>query len=200
MSWKVQLLLLAFLVFISFRPGNPGPPVSHVIKLFKKADSLLNLPHPTTATDKEALNDFEQLIDQLEKYPFSGKDSFLFLSYMKKGILMDIQANYTAATKAYRKALSLHQSDNSALDSLTFMTCVNAGASYYNLNNFDSANYFLLKAESLINRFVAGDDKARLYNTLGVLYHDNGNYLQSKNYFSQALEIIKSQKPLKIWP
>ncbi|HEX4852270.1 MAG TPA: tetratricopeptide repeat protein, partial [Puia sp.] len=77
------------------------------------------------------------------------------------------------------------------------MTYVNAGASYYNLNNFDSANYFLLKAESQINKFSAGEDKMRLYNTLGVLYHDNGNYLQSRNYFNQALEISKTQGLLK---
>ncbi len=35
----------------------------------------------------------------------------------------------------------------------------------------------------------------RLYNTLGVLYYDNGNYLQGKNYFSQALGIIQQQNP-----
>jgi len=197
MPGKVQLLLLAFLVLVSFHDGNPGPPANRFIKLFNKADSLLNLPNPTNATDKEALNGFEQLIDQLEKYPFPARDSLLFQSYMKKGILMDIQANYGSATKAYCKALSLPRNGNNLHDSLTFMVYVNVGSSYYNLNNFDSANYFLLEAESFINRFVASDDKVRLYNTLGVLYHDNGNYLQSKNYFSQALEIIKNQKPLK---
>jgi CHAT domain-containing protein len=197
MPGKVQLLLLAFLVLVSFHDGNPGRPASQVAKLFKKSDSLLNLPNPTNATDKEALNGFEQLINQLEKNSIPGEDSLLFLSYMKKGILMDVQTNYIAATQAYRKALNLRRHDDGANDSLAFMICVNAGASYYNLNNFDSANYFLLEAESFINHSAATDDKVRLYNTLGVLYHDNGNYLQSKNYFTQALEILKNQKPLK---
>jgi len=197
MRGRVQLLILAFLVLASFRDGNPVPPANRIVLLFNRADSLLNLPNPTSSTDKQALNGFEQLIDQLEKNSFSNKDSLLFLSYMKKGILMDIQTNYTEAVRAYRKALSLHRSNGNESDSLAFMTHVNAGASYYNLNNFDSANYFLLQAESFVNRLVAIDDKVRLYNTLGVLYHDNGNYLQSKNYFTQALEILKMQKPLK---
>ena len=61
-----------------------------------------------------------------------------------------------------------------------------AGAGYYNLNNFDSASYFLLRAERP-NTLGSFEDRIRLYNTLGVLYYDNGNYLQSKNYFTQAL-------------
>ena len=32
----------------------------------------------------------------------------------------------------------------------------------------------------------------RLYNTLGVLYYDNGNYLQSKNYFTRALRLVEA--------
>src|SRR4029077_2291043 len=136
MPEQALLTILTFLVMASFRDGNPDPSTSRVIKLFNKADSLLNLPTPTASTDKQALSDFGQLIDQLEKYPGHGSDSLLFLCYMKKGILMDIQTNYGAATKAYRKALSLRRIGNTALDSLTFMTYVNTGSSYYNLNNF----------------------------------------------------------------
>src|SRR6202012_4613204 len=39
------------------------------------------------------------------------------------------------------------------------------------------------------------EDASRLYNMLGILYYDNGNYRLAKKYFKQALEILKSKKP-----
>ncbi len=76
------------------------------------------------------------------------------------------------------------------------MAAVYAGAAYYNLNNFDSASYLLLRAESGIAPYHGGADEVRLYNTLGVLYYDNGNYRQGKNYFNRALEIVQGKKPV----
>ena len=67
-----------------------------------------------------------------------------------------------------------------------------AGAGYYKLNNFDSASFLLLQAEKNIIHITSLEDQVRLYNSLGVLYYDNGNYLQSKNYFTQALRLIES--------
>ena len=72
------------------------------------------------------------------------------------------------------------------------MNFILAGAGYYNLNNFDSATYFLLKQLKARIRLGTKEDRVRLYNTLGVLYYDNGNYLQSKNYFGQALLLLES--------
>jgi CHAT domain-containing protein len=72
---------------------------------------------------------------------------------------------------------------------------VYTGTSYYNLNSFDSARYFLLDAESRTNDYADPADNVRLYNTLGVLYFDNGNYQQAQNYFGRALEIVKGRAP-----
>ncbi|MES1161012.1 MAG: hypothetical protein ABUM51_09665, partial [Bacteroidota bacterium] len=139
-----------------------------------------------------ALAGFEWVIGELEKNPhLSGTDTLLFQSWLKKGVLLEVRSNYTGAKEAYRKALSFHKEN----DSLAFVAFVYTGAIYYNLNNFDSASYFLLRAESQADRFHDPDDQVRLYNTLGVLYYDNGNYLQGKNYFTRALDIVKSKQP-----
>lgn len=189
---KVRLLLLAFLAMTSFRFGNGGSPIDQIIKLYNKADSLFHLQNPTSTTDSTALVSFGQVINMFEKYPgFTQADTILFQAYLKRGILFDTKADYNAAKQSYLKALSLRAGN----DSLAFIVYVYAGASYYNLNDFDSANHLLLKAESLINPSSAPEDKARLYNSLGALYYDNGNYLQSKNYFNQALQIIKDSRP-----
>lgn len=195
MSGKSSFIVLAFLTIISSQWANTGSPADQALQRFRQADSLLNLANPTDADNKESLKGFEEVISILEKKSRLKGDSLLFLCYRNKGILMDIQANYPAARDAYCKALTIQKLNNNPFDSLIVMTYINVGASYYYLNNFDSASYFLLKAESLINRFPELEDKVRLYNTLGVLYHDNGNYFQCKNYFRQALEIIKSKQP-----
>jgi len=61
------------------------------------------------------------------------------------------------------------------------------GACYCNLNNFDSANYFLLQSRKMLDRYPELLERENLFNTLGVLYYDNGNYIQSRNYSNEAI-------------
>ena len=190
---KICLTLLTFLILTFLNFGNPGTPLSRILELYHKADALFRLPVSTPANDSTALAGFEQVIAELQRSPdFTDKDTLFFQSWLKKGILLDVKYNYTGAKEAYCKALDFHPQN----DSLRFVAYIYAGASYYNLTNFDSANYFLLKAEAMAGRFRDPDDEVRLYNTLGVLYYDNGNYQQTKNYFTRALEILKSKQPL----
>jgi len=196
MPWKVGFLLLAFLLFTFFDYSNSGSPEKEIIKLYQKADQLFNLPNSTDLTDSLAAANFQLVIDKLENQPSYHNDTLLFLSYLKIGILMDVRLNYEKAKNDYLKAISLFKTGSSINDSFFFRSCVYLGTSYYNLNNFDSANYFLLKAESFPDHFPVPVDRARLYNALGALYYDNGNYYQSKNYFGKGLQIIQEKHPL----
>jgi CHAT domain-containing protein/Tfp pilus assembly protein PilF len=141
---------------------------------------------------------FMEVIHSLMDLPrTTASDSLLFESNCKLGILYDEFKNYAGANASYMNAL--HYSSKAGDK---FRICVLAGAVYYNLNNFDSATYFLLLAEEIPGEVGSSEDRVRLYNTLGVLYYDNGNYLQSKNYFSQALRLIESKdlsEELKIY-
>jgi CHAT domain-containing protein len=173
--------------------GAPGTPPGNVVALYHRSDVLFHLSNATPATDSIALAGFEEVIRKVEgSGDFSGKDSLLFQSWLKKGILIDSRSDFLGAKEAYCHALLFHPPN----DSLRFALYVYAGASYYNLNYFDSANYYLLKAEPMATQASGQDDQVRLYNTLGVLYYDNGNYLQGKNYFNKALGIVISKKPL----
>jgi len=170
----------------------PGTPPGSILALYHRSDVLFHLSNATAASDSTALAGFEEVIRQLEKAgDFPGKDTLLFQSWLKKGVLVDSKLNFTGAKEAYCRALSLHP----PTDSLLFVTYVYTGTSYYNLNHFDSANYFLLKAEAMATRLRGDDDEVRLYNTLGVLYYDNGNYQQGKNYFNKALGIVEGKQP-----
>jgi len=186
------LLMAALLIGSNILFGNSGDPISRIASLYHKADSLFLLSNNTPVSDSVALAGFERVIAELQGVPANaGKDTLLFESYLKKGILLDSKYDYSGAKTAYCRALSFH----SQPDSLTFVLHVYIGTSYYNLNDFDSARYFLLDAESRGSRFKDPEDNVRLFNTLGVLYFDNGNYGQGKNYFNQALAIVKDRKP-----
>jgi CHAT domain-containing protein len=191
MYGKGILLAAAFLMPTFLDYGNVDP-LARITRLYRQADSLFRLTNNTPATDSQALTDFQQVIDGLLPLPDGkGKDTLLSGSYLKKGILLDSRYDFAGAKSAYCQALNSHWLS----DSLTYVTHIYAGTCYYNLNNFDSARYFLLSAESTAFRYKDPDDEVRLYNILGVLYHDNGNYEQGKNYFDRALEIVKGKRP-----
>ena len=187
-----RCLTAALFMGLTFLFGNSGDPVSRIAALYHRADSLFQLDNNTPVTDSLALVGFGRVIAGLEGAPESnGKDTLLFQSWLKKGILLDSRYDYSGAKTAYCQALRHHPQS----DSLTFVLHVYAGTSYYNLNSFDSARYFLLDAESRSSRYADPADNVRLYNTLGVLYFDNGNYQQGRNYFGHALEIVKGRAP-----
>jgi CHAT domain-containing protein len=189
--WKCWLWLVACMV-CSYHTGNPAQPTPAVLALYKKANRLFHLPNPTDATDSLAMAAYQQVIALAEK---TGEvpDTMLFYAHKHMGILLDVQTSYVSAIKAYLQAQRIKQQHPQWSDSLLYEIAEHTGSAYYHLNNFDSASYFLLQAEALAQRFPRIPEKERLYNDLGVLYYENGNYLQSRNYFTQALEIINKR-------
>jgi CHAT domain-containing protein len=195
MPGKVGFLFLAFLLFSFSNYSHPGSPEKEIIRLYQKADRLFNLPNSSDHTDSLARIGFNRVIDRLVSQNAYRNDTLLFLSYLKLGILMDVKLDYQMAKADYLKAMGVYQLTTGINDSFYFRNMVYLGTTYYNLNNFDSANFFLLKAEAFPNHFPVPIDRARLYNALGALYYDNGNYYQSKNYFGKGLEIIEDNQP-----
>jgi CHAT domain-containing protein/Flp pilus assembly protein TadD len=198
MRRRLALIIFVFPLLLSFYGDKSGSPRDEIVKLYQEADRLYNFNNSTDSTYSLSLSYFETLIGKLEQSkPNPEYDSLLFHAYLKKAVLLDVvKTKYAEASQSYCKAISIQKSAKTRIsDSLLFRALNYAGACYYNLNNFDSANYFLLQAQQLLKRFPAMPEKERLYNTLGVLYYVNGNYVQSKNYFNQALEILHGEKP-----
>ena len=192
MPGKVFFVLFSFLFFSSFKTGSPGPPsLVSVISSYKKADKLFNTPNTSSKTDSLCMAEFREVIAALETFPKTRTtDSLLYQSNYKSGVLYETYKDYLKATAFYLQAIKLSSTPDER-----FMNYILAGAGYYNLNNFDSATFYLLKAAQGPDSLGKKEDRVRMYNTLGVLYYDNGNYLQSKNYFRQALLLI-GQKDL----
>lgn len=185
------MAVLVLLACLSYNTGNQPSPVTEPRELYAKANRLFGLAKPTPATDSIALATFQQVIDQLEKQQATG-DTLLFFSYLKKGILLDVKSSYAEARDAYLKACAVKTMNKGWSDSLLYEVSVYTGSVYYRMFNFDSASYFLLQAEALAQRFPKVTNKERLFNELGALYYENGNYLQSRNYFTHALDVLNS--------
>ncbi|HEY4936660.1 MAG TPA: CHAT domain-containing tetratricopeptide repeat protein, partial [Puia sp.] len=196
MSGKVFLILLSFLLIISFKQYSPGTPsLKSILSVFTKADQLYYSSNNSPAKDSTCMAGFKTVISELSILPHSGFiDSLLYQANYKLGIMCDVHKDYSKATTAYLQAMKYSSNPIEQ-----FSLNVLAGSGYYNLNNFDSASFFLLRAEESPGERGSFEDRVRLYNTLGVLYYDNGNYLQSKNYFTQALRLIEAKNPADVF-
>lgn len=186
---SIGWLPLAAWLFCSYNSGKRVKTES-IQTLYKKANRLFKLPNPTDATDSMALATYQQIID-LAAQQGNAPDSILFFTHVNKGVLLEVRTSYNQAIEAYLQALRIKQRNTRWSDSLVYEVNVHTGTSYYHINNFDSANYFLLEAEMLAQRYPGVPEKERMYNDLGAMYYESGNYLQSRNYFNHALEIIK---------
>ena len=190
MSGKVFFILLSFLLILSFKRYDPvNPSLELILSAYHRVDHLFNKPNTSSKDDSACMVGFRKIISELNRIQGeSAVDSLLYQSNYKLGVLYEIYKDYSKATGSYLQAIKY-----SSTPDQKFASYVLAGAGYYNQNNFDSATYFLLRAAQSPNNLGAREDRMRLFNTLGVLYYDNGNYLQSKNYFSQALLLIDSK-------
>ena len=191
---------LAFLLLCSALPtvANPILSTADVKTLYRKADGYFNSNPPGPVTDSLAMGLFQRIIDGVVDSVARNDAAIatiLFDSYVKKGILLDVKGGYPAALNAYTGALHCLHRNLPKQDSLGFKIYVYAGTDYYNLDDYDSANAFLDKAEQLADRFPGLAERDRLYNVLGALRYESGNYIQAKDYFGRALEIVRRERP-----
>jgi len=195
-----KAFVLAFLLLCSalLTAATPVLTTADVKTLYNKAEKYFNSNPPSPVTDSLALTVFQRLIDGVSDSAArsdAAVATILFDSYVKKGILLDVQASYAGALAAYTGALRCLHRFLPKQDSLGFTVYVYAGTDHYNLDDYDSANFFLDKAERLAGRFAGLAERDRLYNVLGALRYESGNYIQAREYFGRALEIVRSERP-----
>ena len=188
MTRKTTLFVIGFLVFFSAIDAKRFPASGKAENLYREANRLFNLENPTEKTDQQALRLFSDVIGlyRIESLP---PDTTLFFSHFKTGVIHEVYTAYAEAKNEYIHALALKPKIQGLSDSLCFPVYLYAGVAYYHLNRFDSAEHYLLIAEDVLNNFPALAEKNRLFNSLGALYYESGNYGQSHNYFTRGLEL-----------
>lgn len=142
----------------------------------------------------EALQTLKEVLPDLQQFQ-KGNDSLLFHVQFAIGELEHYFGNYDAALDQYNALFRLYTQYNLA-DSLLFKPLLYAGLIHYQRGNVDSATFVFLRADAIQQQHKSPlAESQRLYNTLGVLSYDAGNYRQARNYFQKALERINRNDP-----
>ena len=167
--------------------------------LFHEGEVIVNRKDYTEEKEEEinnqALTSFKELKSKLEKTD-PGFDSLSFFINFKIGVLEHYFDKATEAKNAYLKAIELKSKLPSLADSFLFKPYLYYGIILYNESLFDSSLSIYKKAETIAQSYTKPlEETERLYNTLGALYYEVGNYRQAKNYTEKSLSVIPSSNP-----
>ena len=187
----ISCLLLTGIILLK---GQQQPEAYQAYKkYFRLAENYFNTSAPTDKSDSLALLNYRHTISLLLKE--KTNDTMLVTCYTRIGNLYQAKEDDAAALNNFAAATHLKNSNPQLPDSIFFKPFLFAGSSYYNESNFDSALYFYRKADSIAGKYPAIDESERLYNKMGVLYYQTGNYKQSINYFNKTISSLNKARP-----
>ncbi|MBL0232644.1 MAG: CHAT domain-containing protein [Chitinophagaceae bacterium] len=163
-------------------------------RTFQEAEKISDLAGEDPAMQKKsdllyqkALNQFRSIFPIAER---QSKDSILFLAHIRAGYIQFIFDSSSGAKKDFLQAFIIKEKNTGIPDSLLFTPLVYTGGIFYANNDLDSAMLFFNQAETLAKLLRKPPaDIQRLYNRLGVIYYETGNYRQAKIYFEMALSL-----------
>lgn len=201
---KILLAFLFLLVIgLGFSQREPGPVDSRFVRaeygrldhIYRAAEALSGRPDYNDKTEaeesrmnREALEGFTRLLPLLDQL---GEDSLAFFCWLKTGTLYHYFDSLEPAQHAYREAITRKAKLPNLPDSFVFKPLVFSGGIYYNQTQFDSALASYQAAEKIAAGYpVPLSGSNRLFNTLGAVYYETGNYSQARNYFEKAIAVL----------
>lgn len=186
----ISCLMLAGILMLTGQQRND--PFSYK-QYYTLAEQFYNSPDPTDVTDSLAMLNYRQAISLLKQH--KTNDTLLATCYTRIGILYQAKNDDAAALVHFALATSLKNTRPGLPDSVFFKPLLFSGASYYSLSNFDSALYFFKKAEAIADIYPMVDEAERLYNKMGALFYQTGNYKQAINYFNKTISSLNKTRP-----
>lgn len=199
---KTLFVLLAVILLLTAVPQDQSPADrTAILKAWQSAASLYR-----TATvqaeragsdslqqalaDKYYRQSLEAMIPVLQEADAAGWDSLSCLVRLQTGYTCYYFDSTQAAKTDFLSAFALQEKKPLLADSLFFTPFIYTGGLYYNEQQFDSALYWYKKAESVNDRYSRPlPGSQRLYNRLGAMQYETGNYKQARNYFEKAIAL-----------
>ncbi len=161
-------------------------------KWFQQAEKWYTSSNSTTVTDSLALTAYQHVLSLLNKENIINET--LLDCYLKIGILQMTNNENDLAQVNFMKAMDAWQKNGQLPDSLLFQHFLYTGSIQYSHNDLDSAILYYKKAEVISSRFPEIADVQRLYNKLGALYYETGDYNKSIRYFEKAVSVEEAKK------
>lgn len=189
---KIRLFAIAAILFLFFVRLLSQQPATSYQQLYEEAEALFN-GEATDSTDSIALGYYKKIIATLPANDSSAL--LLYNCYERAGILQQ-GLGFTSAEilNDYYHALQI-KSRFHLNDSIAFRLLLSAGNVHYMNGLFDSSVYYFSWAEKIIDQYPSAGLAGDLYNSLGALYSEAGDYLQSGYYFNKALELTLQTRP-----
>ncbi|HSB92076.1 MAG TPA: tetratricopeptide repeat protein, partial [Flavitalea sp.] len=186
-----RLVLLCCLIVLFSRPqSQQHEPLPPYLEHFKNAEALFNSEAADETSDSLALQHYQQTIDLLENG--NVNDTVLFQSYLRSSILVTAAGDDEKSLRLLLQSIKLNRSSAAIADSASFLSWVFAGSNYYSLYNSDSALICYREAEKIYSQHPGVAEAERLFNKMGVLYYEAGDFRKSIPYFLKALSLVDS--------
>ncbi|HEX6333201.1 MAG TPA: CHAT domain-containing tetratricopeptide repeat protein, partial [Flavisolibacter sp.] len=143
--------------------------------------------------NRRALAGFRGLVQKIPAGP--AYDSIRYFTFFRIAELEHYFENYQEALAHYKLAIRTKQ-QSSLADSLLFTPYLYAGNLFYQMNQFDTAAFYFQQAERVQALYRTPlQETERLYNVLGVLNYEKGDYRHARNYFLKAIEVLQPSHP-----
>ncbi|MGN6615668.1 MAG: CHAT domain-containing protein [Ilyomonas sp.] len=182
-------LILLFCYLVPWQQKNAS--YKYYYSVFAKAEKLFN-GSANEQTDSLALTYYKTIIQKVNLSPSTAE--LLYNCNERSGILLQGSAgDIQEPMRHFYNALLIHKNYNLA-DSLVFRLLLSIGNTHYYKGSFDSSLHYFKQGEKIIARYPGAGYAEDLYNSLGALYSEEGNFRQSIIYFSRALEIIRATR------
>lgn len=201
------LITCLFGTVLLFSSSQQSPYRNHSILLanykladqvYKKAAALAlrseNDESLVTAADREYQKAGDQMLKLIPEAIQAGHDSLLFFIHLKAGLARHYFDSLQEAKNHYLSAIALRTILHIP-DSFYFQPYLYAGNILFRQDKLDSAQLLLKEAEQLAGQYPFLKESERLYNLLGVMHYENGNYRQAVIYFEKALSLIHELNP-----
>ncbi len=182
---KRNFLLFILLLFccLPLTPQKNVDPSRSAYDDLQKANRLYALENPSPESDSLALAFFTSYIETASL--INPSDSLLADALIKSANIHQGYQRFSTANALYFQALNRAY----PLPLIRYEAWLYLGSSHYFDGRIDSAKFYLEKAahEALqANKKMRLPEQDRLYNSLGAIYFETGNYTQALNYFLLA--------------
>lgn len=192
MNGPQRIFLLVILLLLVQFPWSQSPrDQQRYITLYQKAEKLYYDDNTNDYKDSLALAAYKDVISLHSATP----DSILWDSYFKAGIYLQTAGKFEEAVPYLLNAVSMQGKLPEVGENLFYLPNLYLGNSYYSMSMLDSAVHYYKNAEQIASRHPDIEGIQRLYNTLGAINYESGDYQQSKIYFEKASQLLEQRDP-----